>query len=276
MATSGPTSVLSFLGNDADFQSWVTAVHNALVACGMTQTTDTGQINPATVTRPAVNVAAGYEIWRFSDSLQSALPIFFKIEYGIAAGADRPSLWVTAGTSSSGAGAITGQATARTQCRAGNSDVAASTRAMVAQGDSGQIHLYCNDPGAGSVAYGFGFNIERTRDAVGAKTADGFTVLWIDGGATSVQHLPSAGTVPAAVSSGFYVVLTAGRTVVGTDVIMSPVLCPLGKWYYNFLHFMAAADMAFNTVFTADVLGAVHTFRACKATAADYLMIPWE
>lgn len=277
MATSGPTQLTATFTGDADYRTWVQGIHDALIACGMTQTADTGQINPATVLRPAANVVAGYEIWRFNDSLQGSCPVFFKLEYATGTSNDRPSIFIQAGTSSNGAGGLTGQLSGRTQCRSGSVDATVTTRATVAQGDSGQIHLYVNDPGAQVSAFSLGFAIERTKDASGAKTADGFTLMTIDSGGIAVQNIPAAGTIPASTtgSPAFYIPPSTGRSTVALDVIMSMILVPLGKWFYTFIHMMATTDMSPNTVFSANVLGAAHTFRSCKVST-DVLVIPWE
>jgi hypothetical protein len=80
-----------------------------LVSAGFTQASDTGQTNPATITAPAGATASqGYEIWRFADTHQAAAPIFIKIEYGSGGAATRPAIYVTVGTSTDGAGTITG------------------------------------------------------------------------------------------------------------------------------------------------------------------------
>ena len=85
-----------------------------LAAIGLVQTTDTGQIDWTTVAAPTTSAQSmGYEIWRFNDALQATAPIFFKIEFGSAGPADHPSIWLTVGTGSNGAGTITNIGAAR-------------------------------------------------------------------------------------------------------------------------------------------------------------------
>lgn len=117
MATSAP-SVTFLQTTDAEFRAWGSAVSGALSAVGLTQTSDTGQINWASVSKPSAgNTAQGYEVWRFNDTLQASKPLFMKIEYGSSAsGATYPAVWVTFGMSTDGAGSITGSTIiARTQ-----------------------------------------------------------------------------------------------------------------------------------------------------------------
>lgn len=102
---------LSSFSTDAKFRTWGSAVKALLAASGLVQTTDTGQIDWTTVTKPvAIQTLAGYEIWRFNDSLQTTDPIFIRIEYrsGGTASGNSPAMLVSAGTGSNGAGAITG------------------------------------------------------------------------------------------------------------------------------------------------------------------------
>lgn len=100
--------------SDAGFRTWGAEFHASLVSIGLTLTSDTGQINWTTVTRSAAsNTTAGYEIWRFNDSLQSTTPIFLKIEFGTGATANQPLIWITIGNGSNGSGTLTGLTSAR-------------------------------------------------------------------------------------------------------------------------------------------------------------------
>jgi len=73
----------AFSNTDAEFRTWGSGIAAALQACGLVKTSDTGQIDWATVTRPgASHTAAGYEIYRFNDSLQATKPVLIKVEYG--------------------------------------------------------------------------------------------------------------------------------------------------------------------------------------------------
>jgi len=103
--------------SDARFKNWadnVTGISAQLAALGFTQTADTGQINWTTVTAPAQNTFAGYEIWRAANSAnQTACPLFFKIEYGAQNNVVKnPRIRLTFGSGSDGAGVITGNQSA--------------------------------------------------------------------------------------------------------------------------------------------------------------------
>jgi hypothetical protein len=100
---------------DADFRAWGLEFSNALRACGLAVTTDTGQINWTTVLHPTVaNTAAGYEVYKFTDALQATYPIFVKVEYGTGPLVAQPDIWITIGTATNGAGTLSGSLMART------------------------------------------------------------------------------------------------------------------------------------------------------------------
>lgn len=92
---------------DVPFRTWATEVSNSFAAVGLVQTADTGQINLTTETRPGSNLTAGYQIWRFNDTLQATKPIFIRIQYGTGSSATAPRMQVIVGTGSDGAGNLT-------------------------------------------------------------------------------------------------------------------------------------------------------------------------
>jgi hypothetical protein len=95
-------------GTDAEFRTWGSEFSAKLLAVGLTQTADTGQINWTTVTRPGVNTDGGYEVWRFSDAAHATAPIFLKFHYGTGAAATTPRIRVEVGTASNGSGTLSG------------------------------------------------------------------------------------------------------------------------------------------------------------------------
>lgn len=272
MATS-TAALPSYNSDDATWRTWAQGIHDLLIAAGLTQTADTGQINLTTAPRPAANAFAGFEIFRFSDALQATLPVFIKVEYGTGGAADRPGLRVTAGTITSGAGVLSGQVSTTNFAIMGNQDVAGTLRTAGASGDGSQIHLFCSENAAGG-AYGHGFCVERTRDETGAPTAAGFMICWMSSGSFTAQTVPASGSVPSSTSTP-YVPLTSGRATVGNDVVMSPFLILLGRVYYTLMSAMDSSSVAAATVFTADILAATHTFRTFNLSSFT-VAFPWE
>lgn len=192
---------------DAHFRVWGKAISDALTAVGAALSGDTGQIDWATVTFPASgNLSKGYEIRVFADALQATVPLVIKIEYGSGSTAASPGLWITVGIATDGAGTLTGATTTRRQLMAGTS--AATAYASRVTGATNRVALWAWVD-AGSANYSFSFSIERTHDAAGADTSEGFTLL---SGYGSVAQLQ-------------LVVFLFGSGVVSTETLL-PALMP--------------------------------------------------
>ena len=170
---------------DAGFRTWGLELNGKFSAVGLIQTADTGQINWTTVTRAAAgNNAAGYEIWKLSDS-----SLFFKIEYGSGAAQTNPALWITVGTGSNGSGTITGQSAARRQT--GGADTVNNTATAVPS-------YLCATTAFFGLAFKVGqsttvgvpsslWAVGKTVDATGTPTTIGYYRLGRQGTTTSVQ-----------------------------------------------------------------------------------------
>lgn len=205
-------NVSPYTATDAAFRAWGSAVSAGIAAAGWVQTSDTGQINWATVTGPgtvAQNVVAGYEIWRMNDSLQASYPVFLKLQYGSGPNSSgsygkAPNLTFAVGTASDGAGNLaTSMGVAPTAATALNSspssgqittDPGASPSFVNGDGSSLMLLLWPSGSLPGSVYFGGLFLlIERSRNADGSISADG----------VSVQHARSWNSSGTAASLGF-------------------------------------------------------------------------
>lgn len=180
MATSSTTVDLSGFTTDAKFRAWGSAASAALAAAGLTRAADTGQIDWPTVTKPTTtNTKAGYEIWEFNDSLQPTRPIVIRVDYGsnsIASG-NGPTTWLTVGTASDGAGAVSGVGMAVVQAGGPSSPTAANTSSMVGAAYStsaGALTFFAGlQYSPGSPYHGGLWCVSRTCDSSGAPTGDG-------------------------------------------------------------------------------------------------------
>ena len=155
--------------SDANFRAWVASMIAAIVAGGWVQTADTGQINTATVTAPAVvNTSQGYAIFRSNDAGGSLVDFYIKVEFGSGAvSALRPSVWITVGWATDGAGnlvSVTFPISTRTQVPTALNPSGSSVNINQAAG-SGYI---CIGEFAGS-GENLWFSVERTRDSAGAS-----------------------------------------------------------------------------------------------------------
>lgn len=178
MTTHSFSSAIS-MASDALYRAWWDEVRAGLAACGLVQTADTGQLNPATHVRPGANqTASGYEIWRFDDALQATAPIYLKIEPGRFNSLTTPWCALTVGSGTNGAGTLTGIVTDRFAITAGSSG----------PGGGSYASYFCHTEGfagavfkASSITSGvtfavFGFMVIRTVDSAGDPTADGCVV----------------------------------------------------------------------------------------------------
>lgn len=160
---------------DAEFRAWAAEISAALSDVGMIKTSDTGQIDFSTAIRPVVSAAAGYEIWRFNDSLQSTAPIFIKIEYG-SNNTTTPKIWITVGTGSDGAGVITGATVARAELFYYSGFSPGSYPSYVCAAD-GFLGVAIKIGASGTYGTGLGFFcIARSHDYSGSPTSRGFSV----------------------------------------------------------------------------------------------------
>jgi hypothetical protein len=275
MATVGPTNIPAYLDSDAAFRTWGSTISAALATLGLVQTSDTGQINWTTVSHPSAGQIAGYEMWRFADSLQATAPVFIKIEYGTGVPADRPSVWTTVGTGVDGAGTLTGQVSNRLRTAATSSKAAGVVLPMYVGGNAGELSLAYNIDVA-TTSCGAFFAVERTKDATGTPTADGVLLSTIDSagvGATSQCILPS-GTVPTAQGwAGIPPALWA-RSASGANAGVCPLFIPiLAQWFYSRILLTGGGDFLAGGTFTATVFGGTHTYmaldRACGPVAVE-------
>lgn len=256
--------------SDTDFRNWASALHAQFAAMGFVQTSDSGQINLATVTLPGAGAVGGYEVWRFNDSLQSSFPVFFKIEYGIPLGANFPGIWITTGTGSNGSGTLTGQVGAR-KFTVANSYASGNASYMCSDGSGFALvfnFLTTNISAAGMVI------VERTRDGSGNATADGiYTFSGVASGTQSnwVQMIPPTGAVPAgaAIAGVENATITPGQwvttmsfmpAVVGGNVPLAPLACVCGKFcFLKLAHLVQLTQITNASSFSATIFGATHT-----------------
>jgi hypothetical protein len=184
MATNSATFTVDNQ-TDLGFQTWVQGVITGLLAVGLTQTADTGQINTSTVTAPtAANTTQGYTIWSFNDTLQSTAPIFIKLEFGSGNGQYYPIMWITVGTGSDGAGNITftgaGSPNNMGRCEFGSNQPPTTVGAFVTSqfcynATYGTLYVgigYNNNTAVGPTAAAMGFYVFRSNDNTGAPTGD--------------------------------------------------------------------------------------------------------
>lgn len=270
MATTS-YNVPAQITTDAEFRTWGSSLKAALAAVGLVQAADTGQIDWTTVTKPTVgNTAAGYEIWEFNDTLQATAPVFIKIEYGTAASATQPSLWVTVGTSTNGAGALGGQMSTRKQLNQSQSATATVYTSYVS-GASNRLS-FCLMATSLTAATAMTVNIERSHDATGADTADGISVFTVStSNSTFEQFIPTpTGSPPSADTAAPALVGTGNTAVVGSDTGLYPHFPFYGKALNPKLGVLSykVSDIADLAVITVSMYGSNHNYMALGSNAS--------
>ena len=265
--------------SDATFRVWAAEVIAQLLAVGITQTADTGQINTGTVVRPGTNTNAGYAIFRFNDSMQGTAPIFFRIDFGTGGVATGPRMQLTVGTGSNGSGTISG--VGLTVTTIGGASTPASTvtnygfRICYVDGFLGFMWKLGATNGTNAVL-GF-FAICRSVDSSSAATAEA-AAIYVGNNNPSVQQvrytLGTSVVMTAGSSSlicgGFTTSLTGGAAQVFRHYMAMPKVVP-----NKYLMTVLSAEIGNNTTFTAQPITATsHTYISGGAQGVQTVGLP--
>lgn len=162
--------------DDASYRAWVSHCKTVLDGVNpamFTQTADTGQLNPATITRPATNVRTDYLIYKFDDGLGFA-PVYIKFFFGTASSANQPICTITVGSATDGAGNFVGATITPAQAGGGSSASSSSSYACVTEG---QVAISFLPEAFSSIWPFFGGFISRFTDAAGSPTNEGINVF---------------------------------------------------------------------------------------------------
>lgn len=283
--TTASTNTTFSNNSNATFQAWVNEIYTGLVtSCGLTQTADTGQMAVPCVTAiPAANTNGGYYIFRFNDTLQATSPIFIRMDFGSGfsiTGTGVPSLQLTVGTSTNGAGTITGTALALSQCLITNQGPAGGgatnyvTRFCynATQGFLGMVFKINMLGGTAGSAWG-GFYLFRSVDNTGAPTATAANFFCLSYNSTSASGSQqgqyacldfTTSTVYFAGSTAWgFIPFQATSTVVGTTAQVFPVFAYQqtaalpGTAITNQACIAINADVALHASFSATLIGAL-------------------
>lgn len=163
--TKAPTTTWSH-SSDATFREWGKAISDGLAAVGLVKTSDTGQINWASVTRPGSAGYAGYEVWRFNDTSQSTQPIFLKIQYGTASSTSNGQMSLQAGQGSDGSGGLTGSLS---PVRTPAQNQMSGSLPLLVTGGAGYVAVATPPAGGNNLRFG----VERLRTSAGAASDRG-------------------------------------------------------------------------------------------------------
>jgi hypothetical protein len=166
------------ISSSAAFRKWAQGIHDSFITCGWVQTSDTGQLDIGSATVPGTaDTPSGYLMYRLDDDLQGAAPVFVKFEPGRGshASSNVPSSWFTVGQATDGAGTLSDIILPRTQAASGSSTTGSTTEyPSYASGDGASLCLAMWPMSATNPI--FMFIIERSRNADGEPTGEGFLI----------------------------------------------------------------------------------------------------
>jgi len=286
---------------DAEFRTWVAAIHTQLAAVGLVQTSDTGQINTSTVLAPtAGSQIRGYSMWKPNDGLTDW---YIKFSFGSwSVGALNPTLQVSTGWTTDGAGTFTGlqkSALVALALTGSNNGITAAECWFCFANNA--FAMVINQTKLGTNGMNHAIMVDRYRDAAdGAPNVDGFThsqcadsnggyifAAGVNPSSRSFQHsVPATGGAPAHEVSDLLLAATPNRASTWSRAGKIGLL-PVHGWdggptpttiaglQYN------PIDMTTGTIFKCSLYGTEHTYRATHcltgvAGAATRLAIIWE
>lgn len=247
--------------SDAGFRAWGSELGTNFTAAGLIQAADTGQINWATVLRPAANVVGGYEIWKLPDS-----SLFIKLEYATGSAPAYATIWITVGTGSNGTGTLTGQLSTRNSIVNGTAASSATTvypTYICVTNDYFLLHWKDNSV---SNAYPMGqVLVGKTVGTTGVATTDGYGVLRFQGAsATGFQCVRLVAPAATYNESNYFTLIpgNVSSSLVGTDIQAYQIwmnIPDIRPFMWGFVYI--AAEIPDNSTVSVAVVGATaHTY----------------
>jgi hypothetical protein len=194
MSIAHKVSLPDNVANTAQLRAVYGAITAQILAAGLVQTSDSGQITTSTLTFDA-STSYGYQMFKFNDSLQSTVPFFIRVAYnpGYDPGSNNYSqtgLAISFGTATDGAGNLTG------------SQISDVFSWGAAQGSTTGLSLnsyFSGDTNRFCMAYNDGPNLftssvwgfERTKDLTGADTNEGLLFAFCSTDQIAIGSLPA-------------------------------------------------------------------------------------
>lgn len=267
---------------DANFRLWINEIHNSLIAFGWAQTSDTGQINFSTVTRPSTtNLYQGYAVYKMGDALQSTSPFFIRFDFGTGGNSDAPQIKLNVGLSTDGAGNIVNGI--GTQSASGVTSAGSVTlSACRTSGTSSSFRMnfwLCTGLGLG-----FWLAIERDKDATGADTANGFNVVWALANSGSALIIGSTffcsdGTFSGIDAGGMYAMVSSNSSQTsGGSTGVGPVRCALGPLRNPMIGLLLTSrtDWTNESTNAITIYGASHTYIMLRTSSTTTNLNRWN
>lgn len=232
MAKLATASVAFDHTTDAGYRVWAAAVLSALDTVNpaiLTRTADTGQMNTATITRPATNVTTDYAIYKFDDGL--SVPLYFKLAFGTGNTNNAPGMRFTLGKGSDGAGNITGVLYNIAGVWSGN-NAAGISGPILSCVVAGHFSLMaCQSPLVATGTLCFGIAFSRSTDASGTPTTEGVHGMIKQWSSGSFQHFTADISGATQVNSASDTQVTVGQLYAKTSLSTFGVVKPMPVFY---------------------------------------------
>jgi hypothetical protein len=161
----------------ANFIAWAQPISTALgTTAGWLQSSDTGQVNWSTISAPPGSAAYVYEVWQPNDGLAN---FYLKIEYGNFTGTNSPTVRLTIGTVTNGAGTLIGSVVGPFTTNLGSIPTSTSTPYECRfSGAPGRFHAMLWRLSGLSTQF---FSVERSVNSAGTYTSTHVTLITAGG-----------------------------------------------------------------------------------------------
>lgn len=257
-----------------NFKAWASLISNAFSTFGWVQSSDTGQANLGTIAASPAAGAFVYQIWTANDTLASSNPIFVKIEFGTGTSVTLPSIAVTVGSGSNGAGVLTNAGTRQIIGGGTSSGGTATTFECDFSGSASRI-AFCMWRAWTFPSF---FSVERSHDSSGNETSSYVTML-ASGNGIATSHcnqqtiLPSANGGPLFVEN-FGLTLQTGNTTASfaNSVAVAPFFPFVGKLDNPCLGAVCIkdGDFADGAQFGVSLFGTTHNYLVIKSALGSW------
>lgn len=260
-------SILNHQATDADHRTFAQAIHDMLIAAGLTQTADTGQANLATITRPSTGAVSGFEMFRFADTEQATLGCFIKVEYGTGNVATVPGLRITIGTGTNGAGTLSGASSDTAILSwASTADSVAQTRPAFASHAEGQLVVLFGQDLTTANRGAFHY-VGRPRAYDGTRTTDGLLIYKRAGNMSTGQNkswqiVSTSGPAAVNIDPSTSLLMSGQNDQVGANTALFPIPVAIGgaiRWSSMFAY--RSASIAADAVQAVTVWGGSKNYR---------------
>lgn len=213
-----------YISTDVAFRAIGSDLSGMLASLGLVKVPFTGQVDWATVARPAAaRTTQGYEVWRFNDALQATAPVYLRLGYGSGYSATDFGLTAAIGAGVTADGGLVAPKTDAINSRGYNLGPS-SACVLYVSGDSSRLSLrwvdnYSNDKW---------LVLERMAGPDGLPGPDGAVMLTTHNEGGNAVAVAALRFSPAAAATyggaGMAHSLPPGTSAaVGADVALAPV-----------------------------------------------------